>query len=185
MYCTPVSCGPPWPVVKDYACPFGPLCLSFQQRYAAGNAVVVAGDGDVHQLPPGHRHRRASLRIRGCDVRPYPTAPVAGLQGLCLSFWTFSSSRGLLQDSGVLNVRFLRPPRPVVKDYACPFGSSFGSFCPFGSFGSSSRPVVNDYACPFVCVWVLALWLWLYGFGFGFMANKWRPRKSSTRAMTS
>jgi hypothetical protein len=24
---------------------------------AAGNAVVVAGDGVVYQLPPGHRHR--------------------------------------------------------------------------------------------------------------------------------
>jgi len=47
--------------------------------------VVVAGDRDVHQLPPGHRHRR------------------------------------LLQDSGALNARILRLPRPVVKDYACPF----------------------------------------------------------------
>ena len=31
------------------------------------------------------------------------------------------SSRGLLQDSGLLNARILRLPRPVVKDYACPF----------------------------------------------------------------
>ena len=54
---------------------------------AAGNAVVVASDRDVHQLPPGHRHRGASLRIRG-----------------------------------VLYARIIRPPWPVVKDYACPFG---------------------------------------------------------------
>lgn len=27
---------------------------------AAGNAVVVARDRDVHQLPPGHRHRGGS-----------------------------------------------------------------------------------------------------------------------------
>jgi hypothetical protein len=26
--------------------------------------VVVASDRDVHQLPPGHRHRRATCRIQ-------------------------------------------------------------------------------------------------------------------------
>lgn len=31
---------------------------------AAGNAVVVASDRDVHQLPPGRCHRGASCRIR-------------------------------------------------------------------------------------------------------------------------
>ncbi len=53
---------------------------------AAGNAVVVASDPDVHQLPPGHRHRGGSCRIRG-----------------------------------VVYARILLLPRPVVKDYACPF----------------------------------------------------------------
>jgi len=52
---------------------------------AAGNAVVVAGDRDVHQLPSGHRHRGGSYRIRGTE-RPYPTPPAAGRQGLCMSF---------------------------------------------------------------------------------------------------
>ena len=55
---------------------------------AAGNAVVVARDRDVHQLPPGHRHRWAPAGFPGTE-RPYPTAPAAGRQGLCLS----SSSR--------------------------------------------------------------------------------------------
>jgi hypothetical protein len=32
---------------------------------AAGNAVVVARDRDVRQLPPGLRHRGGSCRIRG------------------------------------------------------------------------------------------------------------------------
>ena len=59
---------------------------------ASGNAVVVASDRDVHQLPPGHRHRGGSCKIRG------------------------------------LNARILRLPRPVVKDYACPFGFSFWFF---------------------------------------------------------
>jgi hypothetical protein len=31
--------------------------------------VVVAGDGDVYRLPPGHRHRRASCRIRVLNAR--------------------------------------------------------------------------------------------------------------------
>ena len=39
-----------------------------------------------------------------------------------------SSSRGLLQDSGVLNARILRLPPPVVKDYACPFPCRFRRF---------------------------------------------------------
>jgi hypothetical protein len=48
--------------------------------------VVVAGDCDVYQLPPGHRHRGAPAGFPGTE-RPYPTAPEAGRQGLCLSFW--------------------------------------------------------------------------------------------------
>jgi hypothetical protein len=31
---------------------------------AAGNAVVVPRHRDVHQLPPGHRHRGGSCRTR-------------------------------------------------------------------------------------------------------------------------
>lgn len=31
---------------------------------AARNAAVVVRDRDVHQLPPGHRHRGGSCRIR-------------------------------------------------------------------------------------------------------------------------
>jgi hypothetical protein len=42
-------------VLKTLAAEEGP-------SHTAGNAVVVAGDGNVYQLPPGHRHRRASCR---------------------------------------------------------------------------------------------------------------------------
>ena len=68
------------------------LAAEKSPAHAARNAVVVAGDGDVYQLPPGHRLRRASCRIRGTE-RPYPTAPAAGRQRLCLFFWLLVGSQ--------------------------------------------------------------------------------------------
>ncbi len=50
-----------------------------------------------------------------------------------------SSSRGLLRDFWALNARILLLPRPVVKDYACPYPAR----CP------RRRCRIKDYACPF------------------------------------
>ena len=41
--------------------------------------MPAAGDRDVHQLPPGHRHRGVPAGF-GCTERPYPTAAAAGCQ---------------------------------------------------------------------------------------------------------
>jgi hypothetical protein len=85
------------------------------------------------------------------------------------SVWA-SSPRGLLQDSGVLNARITLLPRPVVKDYACPFGPpSYGPrgrsstimpvlLDPCMSFSLFSirdlPPALADAPCPFWVFWV-------------------------------
>lgn len=51
---------------------------------AAGNTVVASRDRDVHDLPSGHRHRGGPAGFSS-TARPYPAAPAAGRQGLCLS----------------------------------------------------------------------------------------------------
>ena len=86
--------------------------------------------------------------------------------------WPSSSCRlgiviaGAPAGFGVLNARILRPPRPVVKDYACPFpvpvprgscrlgiviaGAPAGSGVLNARILRLPRPVVKDYACPFL-----------------------------------
>ena len=70
---------------------------------AAGNAVVVAGIRDVHDLPPGHRHRGSPTAFRNTG-RSYPTAAAADRQGSCLSFW---ASRSFLFRAISLNAAFV------------------------------------------------------------------------------
>jgi hypothetical protein len=58
--------------------------------------VVVAGDRDVHQLPPGHRHRGGSCRIRGyCTPVSYGSRgrPSRIMPVLLDSFWIPCSLR--------------------------------------------------------------------------------------------
>jgi hypothetical protein len=73
------------------------------------------------------------------------------------SVWA-SSPRGLLQDSGVLNARITLLPRPVVKDYACPF--------PFFSFPLLDVLLSEKCPCRFLWDWTWVILL-LHAVGHG------------------
>ena len=83
---------------------------------AAGNAVVVARDRDVHHVTATSTSCRLGIVIAGapagfgCTERPYPNAPAAGRQGLRLSF------AGLLCRSSLpVFASALPAPHPTVQ----------------------------------------------------------------------
>ena len=100
---------------------------------AAGHAVVVGSDRDIHQLPLGHRHRGDSCRIRG-----HWSAPCG--------------SRG--RSSRIMPVLFRHAcPFPSFRPF--PFPSLFrpasppgeGSILPYGATHKNPR-WTQDYAGP-------------------------------------
>ena len=127
-----------WPngvgVVKDYACPYAAI-----RDLARARADPLFGRIMPVLFRPFRflRLPRPVVKDYACPfpglwelrgLREVAVAHSAVVEGLGLSF--ARPRGGSCRIRGVLHARILRLPRPVVKDYACPFLLSFSvSFC--------------------------------------------------------
>ena len=128
-----------WPngvgVVKDYACPYAAI-----RDLARARADPLFGRIMPVLFRPFRflRLPRPVVKDYACPfpglwelrgLREVAVAHSAVVEGLGLSF--ARPRGGSCRIRGVLHARILRLPRPVVKDYACPFGVTYYA-CPFG-----------------------------------------------------